>query len=102
MLMNAGNLRKKSTRKISSTISSLTEKAIIGVLSLTNKVDKKAAVPDVLHEKQPEPCKVNLSYLVCNYHSRFLPNHQFTFEKLNASLVIKSAMKTHGNHEPSD
>ena len=86
-----------STGEISKAIRSLTEEAKNGVLSLNDKVDKKTVL-DVLREKYPELCKANLNYLVSNEHPKTLPNHQSIFEKLNASMVRKSAMKTHGSH----
>ena len=56
-----------STGKISNAIRSLTEEAKGGVLSLTEKVDKKTILY-VLREKDPEPCKTNLNSLVSNEH----------------------------------
>ena len=56
---------------------------------------------DVLREKHPEPSKANLKYLVNNDNSETLPYHRFIFEEINASMVRKSAMKTHGSHGPS-
>ena len=86
-----------STGKISIAILSLTVKAKGGVHSLTDKVDKKTVL-DVLRKKHPEPCKAISNYLVGNEHPKSLPYHQSIFEKLNASIVRKSAMKTHGSH----
>ena len=87
-------------RKISNAIRSLTEEAKNGVVSLTDKIDKKTVL-DVLREKHPEPCKANLNYLVINEQPKSLPYHQSIFEKLNASIVRRPAMKTHGSHGPS-
>ena len=86
-----------STGKISNAIRSLTEEAKRGVLSLTEKVDKKTVLY-VLREKDPEPCKTNLNSLVSNEHPKSLPYHQSLFEKLNASMTRKSA---YGSHSPS-
>ena len=47
---------------------SLTEKAKSGVLSLTDKVDKKTIL-DVLRKKPAEPCKANLNYLVYLFYA---------------------------------
>ena len=86
--------------KISNAIRSLTEEAKAGVLSLTVKVDMKTVL-EVLREKPPEPSKASLNYLVSNEHAKSLPYHQSIFEKTKASMVRKSAMKTHGIHGPS-
>ena len=51
-------------------------------------------VLDVLREKLGKPSKTNLNHLVSNPKS--LTYHQSIFEKLNASMNRKSAMKTHG------
>ena len=52
------------------------------------------------YAKHPEPCKANLNYLVSKEHPKSLPHHQSIFEKLNASMVRKSALKTYGSHVP--
>ena len=89
-----------STGKLSNAIRSLTEEAKAGVLSLTEKVDRKRVL-DVLREQHPKPCKANLNYVVSNEHPKKLPYHQSLFEKLITSVVRKSAKKTHGSHGPS-
>ena len=86
-----------SAGKIVTALQSHTEEAKSSVLSTTDKVDNQA-VPDVLREKHPEPRKANLKYLVSKEHSKSLPYHQSIIEKINASKVRKSAMKTHGSH----
>ena len=57
-----------STGKISIATRSLTEKAKSGVLSLTDKVDKKTIL-DVLRKKPAEPCKANSNYLVYLFYA---------------------------------
>ena len=89
-----------STKKISNAIRSLTVEANSGVVSLTEKIDKKPVLV-ALRKKPPEKCKASLIYLVSNEHPKSLPYHQPIFEKLFASMVRKSTMKTHRSHVPS-
>ena len=63
-----------STGKISNAIRSLTEEAKGGILSLTDKVDIKTVL-DILREKNLEPSKANLNYLVIIEHPKSLPYH---------------------------
>ena len=82
-----------STGKISHAIRDLRDETNVVVLSLDDKVDKKTVL-DVLREKHSELCKANVDYLFSTEHLKSLPYHQSIFEKLNASIIRKSAMKT--------
>ena len=62
-----------STERNSNGIRSLTEEATGGFLSLTDRVSQNR-VFDVLREKHPEPCKLNLNYLVSNEHPKSFPS----------------------------
>ena len=62
-----------STERNSNAIRSLTEEPTVVFLSLTDRVSKNR-VFDVLREKHPEPCKLNLNYLVSNEHPKSFPS----------------------------
>ena len=91
---------KQKYKKIFNAIWSLRDEAKGCFISFTDIIEMKTVL-DVLREKHLEQRKANLNYLVSNERPKGLPYHQSTFEKLNASMVRKPAMKTHGSLGPS-
>ena len=59
------------------------------------------SVLDILEEKDPAPNKLNSSYAINQSEFQTLAYRPAIFEKINASIIRRAAMKTHGNHGPS-
>ena len=56
---------------------------------------------DIIVEKHPAPQTANLDYVVKDPHLNTFPYHHSIFDRINASAIRRSAMKTHGSHGPS-
>ena len=87
------------TGKISNALRCLTDQSEGAVLPLNQKLETKT-VMDRLVEKHPAPQTANFDYVVKDPQSNILPYHHSIHDRINATAIRRSAMKTHGGHGP--
>ena len=84
-----------SRGKISNAIRVLSDEHKGGVLALTNLIDGRRVL-EILRDKQTEGQTLEPNCIQSQH-----PYHPAVFEQINARLVRKHAMKTHGSGRPS-
>ena len=89
------------TGKISAAIGCLSDKKTKRLLPLNeNEVIEGKTVLSILKEKHPQAKTANTNYIT-EVSEDTMPYHPSIFEQINAKLVRKSNLKTHGSHGPS-
>ena len=85
--------------KLSNALQCLSNSNKGGLFNLNEKFGHKS-VFDILKEEHPAPNNLNRSFVINQSEFQTLAYHPTIFEKINASVIRRAAMKTHDSYGP--